>query len=239
MIAGGAEAVDREQQITSVLADGTRYRIYRTIVGRPKAEFTVAEMAALFGLHPNVARMHLGKLEQAGLLTTSLRKGPGGGRPAKLYRLSDQVSSITLPPRRYELLADLALAALDETIERDRLVAICREVGLRRGREVLASRPTERVGDPQATAALLAELADQSGMVPVIEWNGDALVLDIRNCVFKELSTARPELVCAMHRAYFEGVVEAVSADHALPQIDGDCFISHGDDACHITVTFS
>lgn len=230
--------MDRAQQLTAVLADGTRYRIYRSIVGRPGAQVTVAEIAELFSLHPNVARMHLGKLEQAGLLQTSLRRGEGGGRPAKLYRLSDQVATIAFPPRRYEVLAELALAVLAESADPADVERICRAAGEAAGQRILAARGAEVGTDPASRARLLADLADQAGMVPVTEWNDDVLVLDIRNCVFKELSISRPDLVCAMHRAYFEGVVEGVSAGHAMPVIDGECHISHGDEACHITVTF-
>ena len=75
--------MDQEQRLTAVLADGTRYRIYRSIVERPGAEVTVADVAEQFGLHPNVARMHLGKLEQAGLLPPHCAGAPrGAGRRA-------------------------------------------------------------------------------------------------------------------------------------------------------------
>ena len=54
--------MDEQHRLTAVLADGTRYRIYRSIVEQPHDEVTVAAVATTFGLHPNVARMHLTKL---------------------------------------------------------------------------------------------------------------------------------------------------------------------------------
>jgi predicted ArsR family transcriptional regulator len=234
----GDVVVDKEQQLTAVLADGTRYRIYRSIMERPGAQVTVAEIADLFGLHPNVARMHLGKLAQVDLLTTSLRKGDGGGRPARLYQLSDRVSTICLPPRRYELLASLAVAALSEVGDTERANRVCKEFGRGIGQQMVESRGGSGEFDRDATVALLTEVINDSGMIAVTEWDGGALVIDIRNCVFKEISTSRPDLVCGMHHAFFEGVVEAVSSDHARPLIDSQCSISHGDGACHISVTF-
>lgn len=231
--------MDREQQLTAVLADPTRYRIYRSIVERPRDEVTVADIAEIFGLHPNVARMHLGKLEAAGLLDTSLRKGSGGGRPAKLYRLSDKVSTIALPPRRYDLLAGLALEVLTQTTEVDAVVRICRESGRRRGTQILVSGGDLAVGHRDAIASTIVDLAEEAGMVPGTTWDGDALALEIRNCVFKELSTPNPELVCAMHHAYIEGVIEALSGEHATPVVDSACSISHGDAACRVKITFS
>ena len=96
--------MDRDHELSAVLADDTRYRIYRAIAERPGEDVTVADIAERFDLHPNVARMHLSKLEQAGFLATDLRRTSGGGRPAKLYRLSDLVVTFGFPPRRYELL---------------------------------------------------------------------------------------------------------------------------------------
>jgi predicted ArsR family transcriptional regulator len=231
--------VEREQQLTAVLADSTRYRIYRSIVERPRDEVTVADIAELFGLHPNVARMHLGKLEAAGLLDTSLRKSSGGGRPAKLYRLSDKVSTIALPPRRYDLLAGLALEALTQTAELDAVVRVCRETGRRRGTQILIASGDLAAGQRDTIAETIIELADEAGMVPGTIWDGDALTIEIRNCVFKELSTPNPDLVCAMHHAYLEGVIEALSGDHATPVIDSTCAISHGDASCRVKISFS
>ena len=74
---------DSDHEASVVLADETRYRIYRAIAEHPGEDVTVADIARRFGLHPNVARMHLGKLERGGFVTTGLRRSSGGGRPAK------------------------------------------------------------------------------------------------------------------------------------------------------------
>ncbi len=137
--------MDREHELTAVLADQTRYRIYRAIAQQAGTPVTVAEVAARFGLHPNVARMHLGKLEQAGFVTTGFRRGKGGGRPAKLYSLSDKVPSFGFPPRRYELLSSLALAVLaDEDGQR------AGRARLRRGRQGRGAALAARGGRRQA-----------------------------------------------------------------------------------------
>ena len=69
--------MDRDHELSAVLADDTRYRIYRSIAERPGEDVTVADIAEQFGLHPNVARMHLAKLEQAGFLATASAARPG------------------------------------------------------------------------------------------------------------------------------------------------------------------
>ena len=105
---------------------------------RPGTDVTVADVAEEFGLHPNVARMHLSKLEQAGFLATGFRRAAGGGRPAKLYRLSDKVVTFGFPPRRYELLSRLALDSLSAGGTRDDAMRACREAGVAEGRRALA-----------------------------------------------------------------------------------------------------
>ena len=137
--------MDRDHELSAVLADDTRYNIYRWIAGRPGTDVTVADVAGEFGLHPNVARMHLSKLEQAGFLATGFRRAAGGGRPAKLYRLSEKVVTFGFPPRRYELLSRLALDSLSAGGTRDDAMRVCREAGVAEGRRALA-------GDVRAAA---------------------------------------------------------------------------------------
>ena len=230
--------MDQEQRLTAVLADGTRYRIYRSIVERPGAEVTVADVAEQFGLHPNVARMHLGKLEQAGLLATSLRRGPAGGRPARLYRLSDTVASLIMPPRRYDLLAELALKALAEGGDLERVAVVCRESGVEAARVSVAGHPEYAHVDREGLVSAIREVGEEVGMLPEVSWDGATLAVDVRNCIFKELSTGQPELVCVMHHAFLEGFVEQLADSGSTPPSRPSPSISRGDDQCRLHVVF-
>ena len=230
--------VDHEHRLTAVLADGTRYRIYRSIVERPGAEVTVADIAEDFELHPNVARMHLTKLEQVGLLSTSLRKGGKGGRPARLYRLSDKVASLIMPPRRYDLLSELALQALSETGDLDAVAAVCRESGTEAARVYVSEHPEyRRLGRDELVAAI-CEVGEEVGMLPEVKWDHATLDVDVRNCVFKELSSAQPELVCVMHRAFLEGFIEQLAGAGSDAAIKASSAISRGDDRCRLHILF-
>jgi predicted ArsR family transcriptional regulator len=200
---------------------------------------TVADAAEVFGLHPNVARMHLGKLERAGLLVTSLRRAAGGGRPARLYQLSDAHVSLDIPPRRYELLSALALSVLSETADEAEVLAACKRAGAATARKTIAAEPQLDVSDRVALAQLVQRLAEESGLIPAIEWNDRELVIDVRNCIFRELSTANPDQVCAMHRAFFEGLAETLAGDAPGARLSGsDSSISRGSDRCRLTLTF-
>ncbi len=230
--------MDRQQRLTAVLADGTRYGIYRSIVERPHDQVTVAEVAERFGLHPNVARMHLGKLEQAGLLETALRKDGSGGRPARLYRLSDTVSSLSLPPRRYDVLADLALRALAEAGDLERVAAVCRVAGDDAAVAYATDHPDFRRGGRDELVTAIVEVGEEVGMLPQVSWDDDVLALDVRNCIFKELSSAQPDLVCVMHRAFLEGFIGRLAETGSAAALEASSAISRGDDRCRLRILF-
>ena len=231
--------MDREHELSAVLADETRYRIYRSIAERPQHDVTVADVAEEFGLHPNVARMHLSKLEQAGFLRTDLRHTSGGGRPAKLYRLSDLVVSFGFPPRRYELLSRLALDALAAGGSRQDALRVCVEAGAAEGRRALDGEPGPPTDRAEA-AALVGRVAEAQGLLPEVGWKTGGLEVVVNNCTFRELSGADPDLVCAMHRAFLEGVLQVVTAGLGRLHISpGDCRISCGGERCEMLCTFS
>ena len=231
--------MDRDHELAAVLADDTRYHIYRAIAERPGDEVTVADVAGRFRLHPNVARTHLAKLEQAGFLVTDFRRNTGGGRPAKLYRLSDTVVAFGFPPRRYELLSRLALDALAAGGSRDDALRVCRDAGAAEGRRALAGDPRPPA-DGEAAARLVRRIADDQGLLPEVAWAGGALRIVVRNCAFRELSDGDPDLVCAMHRAFLQGVLEVVTTNLGALHVDpGDGRISCGAGRCEMTCSFT
>ena len=225
--------MEREHLASAVLADDTRFGIYRHIVERPGAGVTVIDVAETFGLHPNVARMHLGKLEQAGFLVASQRRSPGGGRPAKLYGLSAEAHVFSFPPRRYDLLAELALDVVHAAAEPEAVRKICRDAGRTEGRRHLVESgglPTS----PSDLVAVVRAVVEAQGLVPKVWLEGEQLHIDVRNCVFREPGVKHPELACGMHRAYLEGVVDALGGRQRGPMdAEGDS-MRCGGDCCHL-----
>ena len=70
------------------------------------------------GLERGTAAHHLDRLAADGLLDVdyqrrSGRRGPGAGRPAKLYRRARRDIDVSLPPRAYELAGRLLAEAAD------------------------------------------------------------------------------------------------------------------------------
>src|SRR5215510_8172182 len=80
------------------------------------------QAAQALGISRSLAAFHLDKLLGAGLLASSFqrlsgRKGPGAGRPSKLYERSSRQVDLTLPPRRYRLAGELMTHALAGSYE--------------------------------------------------------------------------------------------------------------------------
>src|SRR5574342_688994 len=103
--------MEQTLKITNVLSDPTRYYIYQYITKRHQ-EVTVQEVAEHFNIHPNVARLHLSKLEDVNMLASETKKTGKGGRPSRLYRLSDDVIQLHFPFRDYMLLSNVAIQTM-------------------------------------------------------------------------------------------------------------------------------
>ncbi|MHB9148941.1 MAG: helix-turn-helix transcriptional regulator [Thermoleophilia bacterium] len=226
--------------ITGALGDPTRYAIYRAIVDAAGDPLTVSQVAKEFSLHPNVARMHLQKLVDVGLVVTDTRRSKGGGRPARIYTLSRRVASLQFPPRDYQLLATLALDVISGlTAEQPELLD---RVGGALGREE-GQRALRRDGlDPtrdevDALIESLRRTAVDLGLYPHIERRSDGTVdFEVRNCVFRELSSRHPSLVCRLHTAMLQGLVEEFLAAF---QLEGTPSISTGAASCRFTLKLS
>ena len=103
--------MEQTLKITNVLSDPTRYYIYQYVT-KKHDEVTVQEIADNFSIHPNVARLHLSKLEDVNMLVSETKKTGKGGRPSRLYRLSNDVIQLHFPYRDYQLLSNIAIQTM-------------------------------------------------------------------------------------------------------------------------------
>lgn len=185
------------------LADSARRELYDYVVAqdRPVGRDEAADAT---GLARHSARFHLDRLVEEGLLRTEFRRltgrsGPGAGRPAKLYRRADTEVAVTLPPRHYDLAAQVLADGVERSLEGiplpDALAAAARDTGRRDG----ADAP----GGDDELGTIGSALASR-GFEP--RRNEDGLVLS--NCPFDTLARAHTALVCGINRDYVTGVVE-------------------------------
>ncbi len=198
--------------LAASLGDTTRRGVY--IAVREAAEpVTVADIAALFDLHPNVARHHLDRLVADGWLQVTHRRrndrrGPGAGRPAKHYEATQKEVSVQFPARRYDLLAEL-LVRVVERLGPARAAFVAEEIGREYGRELAAE-----IGLPDDAGFESAVSAVARAMMGVgfdTEAHPDERTLVTRFCPFGDTAANHPEIVCKIDQGIVKGLLEATN----------------------------
>lgn len=216
-------------RLADVFGDPTRRNIYRYLRTCEEPQ-SASEVAAVFGLHRTVARAHLEKLGEVGLVTTATRRRPGGGRPAKIYVVADARLEVMLPPRRYERLARLLLKLIHETLEPDVAVASASALGRAFGEQTAEEFAGDARRPARLSPAAVMEWMDISGYGATLSSNGDGeTVVEVHNCVYRELSEEYPDVVCAFDRSMLCGMLgcDATSHTQTLALSAGDAYCRH------------
>jgi predicted ArsR family transcriptional regulator len=199
----------------ALLGDPKRRQLYQLVAGS-QTPVGRDEAAAALGISRELAAFHLDRLVEAGLLETEYkrlgdRRGPGAGRPAKLYRRADREVAVSLPPRHYDLAADLMATALDRlrgAAGPDVAASVARERGsadAAAARRRTGSRPGRR----RAIAGLM-DVLREADYEPEVDPSTGTLFL--RNCPFHDLAAAHRDLTCGMNLAWAEGVVDSLGS---------------------------
>lgn len=217
----------------ALLAEPVRRRIYDWVAAadRPVAR---DEVAAALGIGRPLAAFHLDRLAAAGLLEVEYRRrtgrsGPGAGRPAKFYRRASGELIVSVPERRYELIAELLAGAIEATepsLPPPALAAIARDAGRALGEAADhpgagevgedgtgSGRPG---GDVAAVADRLRAGLAANGYEPVV---GPGGVLTLRNCPFDALAARHRTLVCGTNVAFAEGLIEGLGVKGVVARL--------------------
>jgi predicted ArsR family transcriptional regulator len=194
----------RDLDPLAVLAEPIRRRLYEyvAVMGVPVDRDQAAEGA---GVSRPLAAFHLDRLADAGLLEVQYRRrtgrtGPGAGRPAKYYlRPEDREINVSLPPRRYDLAAEILATAVEHRVDATGSVLdAARQQGERLGADASSAGPDT-----------LTDLLAAQGYEPHVEVDG---VVRLRNCPFHALVEEHRDLVCTMNLALLEGVLSRLGA---------------------------
>jgi predicted ArsR family transcriptional regulator len=185
------------------LADPVRRRVYG-FVAAAGGPVTRDDAAAGLGLGRSLAAYHLDRLAASGLLTVSYgrrsgRRGPGAGRPAKLYARAEREFVLRAPPREYELVAEILLR-----VGGGSAADAAREVGRELGRA--------------APKAPIAEVLAERGYEPF----DDDGTLRFANCPFDALAQNHRQAVCSLNLALVEGVLEGAGAEGLSATLEPD-----------------
>lgn len=210
-----------------VLADERRREVY-LFVSKSSGPVTVNEVAERFKIHRNAAKHHLDRLLESGLLRAEFkrvngRRGPGAGRPSKLYSSTDAEISFSVPERHYDLLAHLLLTALTQG---DELEA----VGARFGLQLAHARRLERPDDDAADG--IQAILDGLGFRPSVETDESGhLWITTESCPFGWVAAEASEgQICRLDRAIVGGVLEGYGMPTSA--VVGHSSIASGQGTC-------
>ncbi len=229
-------------EVAAVLADPTRFAIYERLVQSRPRSFTVQEVAEAFSLHPNVARTHLSRLEEIGLVESVLEKSGRGGRPGKRYSASDEAVTLQFPRREWLTLARLLVETVEE-LGSDALQAAekaAHREGVRLARRMQGQASLQPDGasvngraDGNGDERLVSALSEVASVQQAWRRQDGSINLRFATCVFRELLADHGPSVCAIHRAMLRGVLEGVVGPVELHQQSS---MSNGQPTCDYVV---
>lgn len=208
-------------EAVALLEEPNRQRLYDLVVAS-REPVGRDEAAGALGISRELAAFHMDRLVEAGLFETEYRRrsgrtGPGAGRPAKLYRRGDREFAVSLPPRQYDLAAEVMATALDRVggpvIEA--ATAVARERGTAAGtaaRRTAGARPGRR-----ALRAALLDTLRETGYEPEIA--GPTGSVCLRNCPYDALVSGHRDLTCGMNLAWAEGLVDGLIDPGLRPEL--------------------
>jgi predicted ArsR family transcriptional regulator len=217
----------------ATLADPIRRELYLYVSGQ-SAPVSRDEASDALGIARHTAKFHLDKLAEEGLLDTSFkrlteRRGPGAGRPTKLYARSSRQLSVILPERRYDLAGQLLATAVENsttqgTAPADAVKAVATGWGRNvadQARAAAGPRPS-----PERLLGCTCRALAENGYEP--QRSGGTIVL--RNCPFDALAREHTELVCGMNLA----IMAAATAE--LPEISLAARLDPSPDHCCVVL---
>ena len=182
-----------------VLAQPTRAHLFALLSELKRPAGTV-ELAEQLGLHPNGVRVHLERLEHAGLVQRA-RVRQARGRPPDAWTIAPGARPGGHSPSAYAHLGRWLARAIPSLPRRLREVEV---TGRAIGRE-LAPHAGSPAGDAFETT--LAAL----GFQPRRQADGSgAVTFCLGNCPYRDAVRENQEVICALHRGLTRGLLDVL-----------------------------
>lgn len=225
---------DSGWEALQLLAEPTRRALYQACreAGSP---LTREELASTVGISRRLAAFHLDLLADAGLLAVDYarpegRTGPGAGRPAKRYTAIEVDLELSVPPRRYDLVASilargLATAGESGSNALETTFTVAHDEGERLGR---LRRSPGRLSAAATTAAATDVLTDL-GYEPRRE---SERCVHLCNCPFDSVVGVATDVVCGLNQRFVAGVLDGLGGHRNVRAI-----LDPAPDRCCVTVT--
>ena len=181
-----------------LLAQPTRARLFARLSSLTRPAGT-DELAAKLGLHPTGVRVHLERLEAAGLVHREREPQPRG-RPRDSWSIAPDALPGGEPPDAYRRLARWLARSTPPRPSRMREVE---RAGREIGRELLHGRIDS---DPAAT---MGRTLTALGFAPQRQpADAGRVTYRLGNCPYREAVIENPQAVCTLHRGLTRGFLD-------------------------------
>lgn len=215
----------------AALAEPVRRDLYLYVVAQPDPVGR-DQAAAGVGVARHTAKFHLDRLVEQGLLVTEFRRlsgrrGPGAGRPAKLYQRAASEVAVSLPDRRYELAGQLMAQAIEDsarsgTAVLDALHHAAAAFGATLGDQARAE--ADDLHGPDGPRDAACQVLAAHGYEPHL--HGDTIMM--RNCPFRAVAHEHTDLMCGMNLTLVQAITDRLGGN-LTPRLDpgdGRCCVS-------------
>jgi predicted ArsR family transcriptional regulator len=213
---------DLERRISELAAldQPLRRGLYRLLSERG-GWVTRDEASDALDVPRSVAAFHLDKLEEAGLVDVAFKRlsgrtGPGAGRPAKLYRRSQNDLAASVPERRYDLAGSLLSTAVAESERSGEPIAACLQAAARAAGRVIGEEAQAAAGpvtNRDARRAAVLDVLARHGYEPRSVTRDEIALV---NCPFHRLAEEHRTLICGMNLDFLTGLLEGMDPTDRL-----------------------
>lgn len=225
------KALTSEIESVAALGDPIRRRLYEYVVAQ--GDLVSRDMAASgVEIARHVAKFHLDKLEEEGLLETEYRrpsgkKGPGAGRPTKYYRRSSREISVSLPQREYDLAARVLAEAITASQTSGISIALALEKSANNFGQFMAQEVASKLvhgSSKSEVANAISEVLDDHGYEPRQEEGR----LVLANCPFHSLAKEYTALICGINHNLMNSLIKELPSFYNadLEPAPGRCCIT-------------
>lgn len=187
------------------LSQPTRARLF-ALLGELKRPAGTAELAARLGLHPNGIRLHLERLEDAGLIERA-RVKQSRGRPPDSWTIAPGAEPGGRAPSAYRDLGRWLARALRARTTGLRSIE---QTGREIGRELA---PQDAGADPEALQTSLIALGFQPA---IARQELDRVTIALGNCPYSDAARENQPAVCALHKGITRGLLDVLEPNTKL-----------------------
>jgi len=206
----GSKAFQAEITSLAALGDPIRRGLYEFVAAQD--EPVSRDMAASgVEIARHVAKFHLDKLEEEGLLEAEYRRpsgrqGPGAGRPTKYYRRSLREISVSLPERHYDLAGRVLAQAITVSQENAIPIALALEKSANNFGQLMAQEVKDKLesrSNKKRVISAVTEVLADHGYEPRKE-EGRLL---LANCPFHSLAQEYTALICGINHDLMSALI--------------------------------